>query len=105
LEIVETQTLEEANSTQCGRRGTQPSNDQFGLIQDNPAANVPKVEPNLLRAGVGATSAMKIMGTPQNARYNTIEPEDLRRAVSQLARYQANSVITAEPVASGLATV
>jgi integrase len=52
---------------------------------------------NLRRAGVDATTAMKIVGHKSermHRRYNTVEPEDLRRAVSQLATYQANTVIT-----------
>jgi len=38
-------------------------------------------------------------------RYNTVEPEDLRRALSQLASYQANRVLTPETLASGAETV
>ena len=52
---------------------------------------------NLRRAGVDATTAMKIVGHKSehmHRRYNTVEPEDLRRAVSQLTSYQANTVIT-----------
>src|SRR6478672_11287925 len=63
---------------------------------------------NLRRAGVDATTAMKIVGYKSermHRRYNTVEPEDLRRAVSQLATYQANTVITLDAVASGADTV
>lgn len=63
---------------------------------------------NLRRAGVDATTAMKIVGHKSermHRRYNTVEPEDLRRAVSQLATYQANTVITLEPIAAGVETV
>ena len=51
-----------------------------------------------------ATTAMKIVGHKSenmHRRYNTVEPEDLRRAVSQLATYHINTLITPEPVASG----
>jgi integrase len=63
---------------------------------------------NLRRAGVDATTAMKIVGHKSermHRRYNTVEPEELRRAVSQLAAYQANTVITPEPVATGIENV
>jgi len=43
---------------------------------------------NFRRAGVDATTAMKIVGHKSermHRQYNTVEPEDLRRAVSQLA--------------------
>jgi len=63
---------------------------------------------NLRRAGVDATTAMKIVGHKSermHRRYNTVEPEDLRRAVSQLATYEANTVITLDAVASGADTV
>lgn len=63
---------------------------------------------NLRRAGVDATTAMKIVGHKSermHRRYNTVEPEDLRRAVSQLASYHANTVITPETLASGAETV
>jgi integrase len=63
---------------------------------------------NLRRAGVDATTAMKIVGHKSermHRRYNTVEPEDLRRAVSQLAIYQANTVITPEPLASSPANI
>ena len=59
---------------------------------------------NLRRAGVDATTAMKIVGHKSermHRRYNTVEPEDLRRAVSQLATYQANTLITPSETASG----
>lgn len=59
---------------------------------------------NLRRAGVDAMTAMKIVGHKSehmHRRYNTVQPEDLRRAVSQLASYQANTVITPASVASG----
>jgi integrase len=52
---------------------------------------------NLRRAGVDTTTAMKIVGHKSermHRRYNTIEPEDLHRAVSKLAAYQANTLIT-----------
>ena len=52
---------------------------------------------NLRRAGVDATTAMKIVGhgsEQMHRRYNTVEPEDLCRAGSQLAFYQVNRVIT-----------
>lgn len=58
---------------------------------------------NLRRAGVDAMTAMKIVGHKSehmHRRYNTVEPEDLRRAVSRLASYQANTVITPRPVGS-----
>lgn len=52
-----------------------------------------------------ATTAMKIVelkSERMHRRYNTVEPEDLRRAVFQLAAYQANTVITpARLAASG----
>ena len=63
---------------------------------------------NLRRAGVDATTAMRIVGhKPEHMhrRYNTVEPEDLRRAVAQLASYQPNTVITPETLASGAETV
>jgi integrase len=63
---------------------------------------------NLRRAGVDATTAMKIIGHKSermHRRYNTVEPEDLRRAIAQLASYQANTVITPELLASGAQTV
>ena len=63
---------------------------------------------NLRRAGVDATTAMKIVGHKSermHRRYNTVEPEDLRRAVSQLASYQANTLITHDTLASGSETV
>jgi integrase len=63
---------------------------------------------NLRRAGVDATTAMKIVGHKSermHRRYNTVEPEDLRRAVSQLASYQANTVITPDTLASGAETL
>jgi hypothetical protein len=47
---------------------------------------------------------MKIVGHKSehmHRRYNTVEPEDLRRAVSQLASYQANMVMTPDTLASG----
>ena len=59
---------------------------------------------NLRRAGVDATTAMKIVGHKSermHRQYNTVEPEDLRRAVSQLAAYHANTVITPEVIAAG----
>ena len=59
---------------------------------------------NLRRAGVDATTAMKIVGHKSehmHRRYNTVEPEDLRRAVSQLASYQVNTLITPDTLASG----
>src|SRR5215469_3426634 len=63
---------------------------------------------NLRRAGVDATTAMKIVGHKSermHRRYNTVEPEDLRRAVSQLATYHINTLITPEPVVSGAENV
>lgn len=63
---------------------------------------------NLRRAGVDAMTAMKIVGHKSehmHRRYNTVEPEDLREAVSKLASYQANTVITPEPLASGTENV
>ena len=57
---------------------------------------------NLRRAGVDPTTAMKIVGHKSermHRRYNTVEPEDLRSAVSQLAAYHANTVITPEVIA------
>ena len=63
---------------------------------------------NFRRAGVDATTAMKIVGHKSeymHRRYNTVEPEDLRRAVFQLASYQANTVITPEPLGSGAESV
>ena len=63
---------------------------------------------NLTRAGVDATTAMKIVGHKSermHRRYNTVEPEDLRRAVSQLAAYHANTVITPDALAVGIENV
>ena len=63
---------------------------------------------NLRRAGVDATTAMKIIGHKSermHRRYNTVDPEDLRRAVGQLATYQANTVITPGSNAAGLENV
>ena len=63
---------------------------------------------NLRRAGVDATTAMKIVGHKSermHRRYNTVEPEDLRRAVSQLASYHANTVITPDTLAAGAETL
>lgn len=63
---------------------------------------------NLRRAGVDATTAMKIIGHKSermHRRYNTVEPEDLRRAVSQLASYQANTLITPATVTIGADSV
>src|SRR5215510_6649641 len=63
---------------------------------------------NLRRAGVDATTAMKIVGHKSermHRRYNTVEPEDLRHAVSQLASCQTNTVITPDSLASGAANV
>ncbi len=59
---------------------------------------------NLRRAGVDTATAMKIIGHKSermHRRYNTIEPEDLHRAVSKLASYHANTVITPAAVAAG----
>ena len=59
---------------------------------------------NLRRAGVDTATAMKIVGHKSDRmhrRYNTIEPEDLRRAAAQLHAYRINTVITPEPVAVG----
>jgi len=53
------------------------------------------------------TTAMKIVGHKSERmhwRYNTVEPEDLRRAVSQLATYQASIVTRLDAVASGAET-
>jgi len=53
---------------------------------------------------VDATTAMEIVGHKSermHRRYNTGEPEDLRKAVSQLAAYHVNTVITPEVVAVG----
>ena len=63
---------------------------------------------NLRRAGVDTATAMKIVGHKSermHRRYNTIEPEDLHRAVGKLAAYQANTLITPVPVAVGSETV
>ena len=63
---------------------------------------------NLRRAGVDATTAMKIVGHKSermHRRYNTVEPEDLRRAVSQLASYHANTLITPDAVVSNAQSV
>ena len=63
---------------------------------------------NLRRAGVDPTTAMKIVGHKSermHRRYNTVEPEDLRRAVFQLAAYQSNTVITPAMLAAGGETV
>jgi len=63
---------------------------------------------NLRRAGVDATTAMKVVGHKSermHRRYNTVEPEDLRRIISQLASFQANTVITPGPLASGTESV
>lgn len=54
-----------------------------------------------------ATTAIKIGGHKSermHGRYNTVEHEVLRRAVFQLATYQANTVITLDAVASGAET-
>ena len=51
---------------------------------------------------------MKIIGHKSermHRRYNTVEPEDLRRAVSQLASYQANTLITPATVTIGADSV
>ncbi|MDE3051020.1 MAG: site-specific integrase, partial [Nitrospirota bacterium] len=63
---------------------------------------------NLRRAGVDATTAMKIVGHKSermHRRYNTVEPEDLRRAVSQLASYHINTLIIPGRTDSGAETV
>lgn len=63
---------------------------------------------NLRRAGVDATTAMKIVGHKSermHRRYNTVEPEDLRRAVSQLAKYQANTLLTPNSLVSHTETI
>ena len=63
---------------------------------------------NLRRPGVDATTALKIVGHKServHRRYNTVEPEDLRRAVAQLATYQANTLITPETLTSCAETV
>ena len=63
---------------------------------------------NLRRAEADATTAMKIVGHQSermHRRYNTIEPEDLRWAVSQLVSHQANTVITPDSLALGGETV
>lgn len=52
---------------------------------------------NLRRAGVDTATAMKIVGHKSermHRRYNTIEPDDLHRAVGKLAAYQTNTLIT-----------
>jgi hypothetical protein len=57
---------------------------------------------------VDATTAMKIVGHKSehmHRRYNTVDAHDLRRAVSQLASYQANTVITPDTLVSGAETV
>jgi hypothetical protein len=57
---------------------------------------------------VDATTAMKIVGHKSermHRRYNTVEPEDIRRAISQLAVYQSNTVITPLMLAAGAETV
>ena len=59
---------------------------------------------NLQRAGVDTATAMKIVGR-MHRRYNTIESEDLHRAVSKLAAYQANTLITPVDQAVGSETV
>jgi integrase len=59
---------------------------------------------NLRRAGVDGTTAMKIVGHKSermHRRYNIVDPEDLRQAISQLVTYHANSLITPDSVASG----
>ena len=63
---------------------------------------------NLRQAGVDPTTAMKIVGHKSermHRRYNTVKPEDLRRAVSQLAAYTANTVITPGAIAAGAETL
>lgn len=51
---------------------------------------------------------MKIVGHKSERMHrcnNTVEPEDLCRAVSQLATYHASTVITPGPVPAGAETV
>ena len=63
---------------------------------------------NLRWAGVDATTAMKIVGHKSermHRRYNTVEPDDLRWAVSQLATCHANALITPEAVTAGAENV
>ncbi len=62
---------------------------------------------NLRRAGVDTATAMKIVehkSERMHRRYNTIEPEDLHRAVGKLATYQANTLITPVPLQSAAKT-
>jgi integrase len=59
---------------------------------------------NLRRAGVDTATAMKIVvhkSERMHRRYNTIEPEDLHRAATKLAAYQANTLITPVALAVG----
>jgi integrase len=63
---------------------------------------------NLRRAGVDTTTAMKIIGHKSECmhrRYSTVEPEDLRRAICQLATYQADTVLTPGSIAAGTENV
>ena len=63
---------------------------------------------NLRRAGIDTATAMKIVGHKSermHRRYNTIEPEDLHRAVTKLAAYQANTLITPVALAVGADSV
>ena len=63
---------------------------------------------NLRRAGVDATTAMKIVGHKSermHRRYNTITPEDLQQAAAKLHAFRANTVITPEGLAAGAENV
>ena len=63
---------------------------------------------NMRRAGVDATTAMKIVGHKSermHRRYNTITPEDLQQAAAKLHVFRANTVITLDRVAAGAENV
>lgn len=63
---------------------------------------------NLRRAGVDATTAMKIVGHKSermHRRYNTITPDDLQQAAAKLHAFRANTVITPDQIAVGAKNV
>ena len=60
------------------------------------------------RAGVDATTAMKIVGHKSermHRRYSTIMPEDLQQAAAKLHAFRANTLITPEGLAAGAENV
>lgn len=63
---------------------------------------------NLRGPRVDGMAAMKIVGHKSERMHrcsNAVEPENLRRAVSQLASYQANTKIRLDAAASSAETV